>query len=95
MDYTKIMFVLAAYLFYFLAASVSPVQRRWLAVHKDGGDQIAFSFQVMFCTATLGLILPLFVSPEFSGSALKIFLLALTAGTTGGCFFISNYTAQK
>ena len=48
------MTILLAYLFYFVAASASPLQRRWLAVKRDGGGQIDFAFKVMLIVATCG-----------------------------------------
>jgi len=89
------MIVLLAYLFYFVAASASPVQRRWLSTKHDGGGQIDFAFRVMLITAFFGLIIPLFSHPYLSGSLVKVALLALTAGLSGAGFFVANYTAQK
>jgi len=42
-----------AYLFYFVAGSASPLQRRRLATakNKENTGQIAFAFQIMAITA--------------------------------------------
>ncbi len=54
------MIAFLSYIFYFVAASVSPLQRRWLASHKnvDNEGQIHFAFQVTFITVILSLLLP-------------------------------------
>lgn len=85
-----------AYLFYFIAASVSPLQRRWLAVKREGGGQIAFSFQTMLIVALLGTIVLPFIHPfALQGDRNLLFTLVLVCGLTGGLHFVSNYSAQK
>ena len=56
------MIIILAYIFYFIAASASPLQRRWLAKNKnpENTGQIHFAFQVAFITVVLSLLLPIF-----------------------------------
>lgn len=89
------MTILLAYLFYFVAASASPLQRRWLAVKRDGGGQIDFAFKVMLIVATCGFGLILFFPPELKGGLVQLALLCLTCGIFGASYFVSNYSAQK
>jgi hypothetical protein len=51
-----------SYIFFFVAASASPLQRRWLATNKnkDNKGQIHFAFQITFVISILGLFLPFF-----------------------------------
>jgi drug/metabolite transporter (DMT)-like permease len=91
------MMVLLAYLFYFIAASASPLQRRWLAVQKGGesSGQLHFAFQVMAVTVLLSFFFPFFSPFYLSGNALNLVLLTLASGVFGGGYFWANYTAQK
>lgn len=91
------MSALLAYLFYFIAASASPLQRRWLAVHKGGNPegQLHFAFQVTAITAILGLLLPFFKPLSFSGDILTLTFLTVVCGIFGGGFFWASYAAQK
>ncbi len=92
------MLALLAYLFYFVAASVSPLQRRWLAkrhleVSNDG--QIRLAFYAMLIVALSGVFL-LFIEPiKFQGDLLTIVLLGLVTAVIGGGLYIPNYIAQK
>ena len=63
-----------AYIFYFVAASASPLQRRWLAKNKnkENTGQIAFAFQVAGIVAILSLLLPLFQPIYFKGNILSL-----------------------
>jgi uncharacterized membrane protein len=88
--------VILAYLFYFIAASASPLQRRWLAVNREGGGQIDFAFRVMLIVALLGSIsIPFFKPLVLSGDNLELTGLALVAGIFGAGYFIASYVAQK
>jgi len=87
--------ILLAYLFYFVAASASPLQRRWLATKHDGGGQVAFASRVMLIVASLGLLLPLFFDVELRGNSFEIIALCLSCGVFGAGYFISSYTAQR
>ena len=89
------MIILLAYLFYFVAASASPLQRRWLATKHDGGGQVAFASRVMLIVASLGLLLPLFFDVELRGNSFEIIALCLSCGVFGAGYFISSYTAQR
>lgn len=86
-----------AYLFYFLAASASPLQRRWLAVNRfgDSRGQIKFAFYVTFITVILSLLLPLFAPFSITGNVSILVFLTLCCGIFGAGFFISSYIAQK
>lgn len=91
------MLILLSYLFYFVAASASPLQRRWLATQKniENTGQIHFAFQVAFVTVILSLLLPLFEPLYFEGNIYHLLGLSLICGLFGAGYFISSYTAQK
>ncbi len=86
-----------SYIFYFFAASASPLQRRWLATNKnlDNKGQINFAFQVTFVTVVLSLLLPFFKPFYLQGNILNLIGLGLVCGIFGAGYFISSYTAQK
>lgn len=89
--------MIIGYLFYFVAASASPLQRRWLAKKKnrDNKGQIRFAFQVMTVVALLGLLIPLFQPTSFVGPPFMLLTLSACAGIFGAIFFVSSFTAQK
>lgn len=91
------MLTLLSYLFYFVAASASPLQRRWLATRKntDNTGQISLAFQVTLITVILSLLLPIFKPFYFQGSSLVLIVLTSVSGIFGAGYFISFYTAQK
>jgi drug/metabolite transporter (DMT)-like permease len=91
------MAILLSYLFYFVAASASPLQRRWLAKQKDVGSrgQIVFAFQIALVMALLGLLLPFFKPFYLHGSPAQLIALALAAGISGAGYFIFLYIAQR
>lgn len=91
------MAILLAYLFYFIAASASPLQRRWLAVNRDASQrgQVHFAFQIMLMLVFFGFGLPFFQPFFIRGSIFNIILLALICGISGAGYFISSYVAQK
>lgn len=90
------MLLAICYLFYFAAAIISPLQRRRLSLASHGsGYAPAFAFRVSIVVACLGMVLPLFVAPEFKGESLKLFLLTLTCGVFGAVSISSQYWAQK
>jgi drug/metabolite transporter (DMT)-like permease len=86
-----------SYVFYFIAASASPLQRRWLATTKntDNKGQIHFAFQVTFITVVLSLLLPIFRPFYLAGDSSYLIGLSLICGVFGAGYFISSYTAQK
>lgn len=86
-----------SYIFYFIAASASPLQRRWLATKKnaDNKGQIHFAFQVSFVTIVLSLLLPFFKPFQLTGNIFHLIGLAIICGIFGGGYFIASYTAQK
>ncbi len=89
------MAIFLAYLFYFAANTVSPLQRRWLATTREGGGQIDFAFRVFAVVSTLALSLVFFKRPELHGSPTKLILLTLTTGIFGSTFFACHYAAQR
>lgn len=88
---------LLSYIFYFIAASASPLQRRWLAKNKNltNEGQIHFAFQVTFITVVLSLVLPFFKPFQLEGNIYYLIGLALICGLFGASYFIFSYTAQK
>ncbi len=91
------MIIFLSYIFYFIAATVSPLQRRWLAKNKnlDNQGQIHFSFMVALVVAILSLFLPLFQPFFISGNVSYLIFLSLTTGIFGAFFYISSFIAQK
>ncbi len=91
------MIVLLSYLFYFIAASASPLQRRWLAVTKKAEDkgQVDFAFKVVLTTVVLSLAIPFFQPFRLGGSLIYLVFLSVICGLFGAGFFISSYVAQK
>jgi drug/metabolite transporter (DMT)-like permease len=91
------MSILLAYLFYFVAASASPLQRRWLAVNRasQADGQIYLAFQVTGFTAILGFSLflfePLYISPDH----LKLAAFTIACGIFGAGYFWASYSSQK
>jgi len=91
------MIILLSYIFYFIAATASPLQRRWLATNKNIANkgQIHFAFQVTFITVVLSLLLPVFKPFYVSGNNFYLIGLSLICGVFGASYFISSYFAQK
>lgn len=91
------MTAILAYIFYFIAASASPLQRRWLAKHKnpENTGQIHFAFQVAFITVVFSLLLPIFKPFYLEGNIFYLVGLSLICGVFGAGYFISSYIAQK
>ena len=86
-----------AYLFYFVAGSASPLQRRRLATakNKENTGQIAFAFQIMAITALWGLLLPFFQPLYFKGDMLSLALLWIACWAFWAGYFICFFAAQK
>ncbi len=91
------MIIILSYIFYFIAASVSPLQRRWLAKTKDAKSrsEIDFAFKVALVTVGLSLFMPLFSPFKITGNPYYLFFLALVCGVCGAAFLITSYIAQK
>jgi drug/metabolite transporter (DMT)-like permease len=90
------MAILFAYIFYFIVASISPLQRRWLSTKDvDHDGQTHFAMQVVFIVALLGLLLPIFQPFKIEGNPTELLGLALICGIFGGGYFIASFTAQK
>lgn len=91
------MIAFLSYLFYFIAATVSPLQRRWLATHRNikNEGQIRLAFQVTFITVILSFTLPLFERFHLQGNIFHLVGLSLICGLFGAGYFVFSYTAQK
>ena len=89
--------VFLAYLFYFVAASASPLQRRWLAVKRDVGnkEQINFAFRTTLFLIFGSLFFPLFSPFYISGNVWHLVFLSLISGVFGMAYFILSYISQK
>lgn len=86
-----------AYIFYFIAASASPLQRRWLAKTKnaDNSGQIAFAFHVTLVAVVLSLGLLFYQPFHITGNTTFIVTLTLLCGIFGSLTAVFGYTAQK
>ncbi|MBP9690974.1 DMT family transporter [Candidatus Woesebacteria bacterium] len=86
-----------AYIFYFIAASASPLQRRWLAKTKniDNTGQTAFAFHVTLVAVVLSLGLLLYEPFHITGNIPLIITLTLVCGIFGSLTAVLGYTAQK
>lgn len=91
------MAILLSYLFYFVAASASPLQRRWLMSRKnaDNKGQIHFAFQINLVVVILSLLIPFFQPFYFEGNILNLLALTLICGMFGSGFYLASFTAQK
>ncbi len=91
------MLQILSYLFYFVSASASPVQRRWLATAKNHANtgQVHFAFQVALVTVILSLILPVVKPFYIEGNIRTLLGLSCICGLFGAGYFISSYTAQQ
>lgn len=89
------MLLILCYLFYFVAATASPLQRRKLSLASHGSGQVVFAFRVSLVVAVLGLLLPFFSNPEIKGDWLQLVFLALVCGIFGAGSIATQYWAQK
>ena len=83
------MLILLNYLFYFIAASASPLQRRWLATtRREAGPQgqVFLAFTNTLIVAVLGLFIPLFSKFELSDNYSQITILGILCGLFGAGF---------
>jgi hypothetical protein len=84
-----------AYMFYFIAATVAPIQRRWLSTKNEGGNKFDLSFKVSLVQSTFALTLLFFFPIVLHGSYLNIILLLITSGVCGIGYSVSYFTAQR
>jgi drug/metabolite transporter (DMT)-like permease len=85
-----------AYLFYFVVASASPIQRRWLAINRPKHKgELLFATRVMGIVALMSLAILLFSRPSFNGNPWFIIFLTVLCAIGGGGFFAGQYTAQR
>jgi drug/metabolite transporter (DMT)-like permease len=91
------MIIILSYIFYSIAASVSPLQRRWLAKNKGGAsrNQIDFTFKVTLVVVALSTLIPLLSPLRFSGNPYYLFILTLACGVCGAVAVTAIYMAQK
>lgn len=91
------MSIVFAYIFYFIAASASPLQRRWLAKNKNlnNSGQIAFSFHVTVITSILSLFLLLIEPFSIKGNISSLVFGTLICAVAGAFSYVLSYTAQK
>lgn len=86
---------LLAYLFYFVAATIAPIQRRWLATKNEGGNKIDLAFKVSLVSAVSILILPVFSPFQLQGSYSSIVLLLVASAIGGACASVCYFAAQR
>lgn len=90
------MAVFWAYVFYFVVASASPIQRRWLAINRPKAKgELLFATRVMGIVALLSLTVLIFSQPHFQGNPWFIASLTALCAIGGGGFFAGQYTAQR
>lgn len=91
------MIIFFSYIFYFIASSISPLQRRWLAKTKntDNTGQIAFAFYSTVITLILSLGLLLYQPFHVTGDILTVVGITLICGVFGSLTMVLGYTAQK
>ncbi len=91
------MTIFLSYIFYFIVASASPLQRRWLAKTKNAENtgQIHFAFQMSLVIVFLTLFIPFFEPLYFSGNPYYLILLSLVCGVFGAGVYITSFIAQK
>lgn len=91
--------ILLSYIFYFIAASASPLQRRWLAKKKDhtigSKGQIAFAFHTLLFLVLGSLFFQFFEPIYVSGSIFYLVGFSVICGIFGALHFIFSYTAQR
>lgn len=91
--------ILLSYIFYFIAASASPLQRRWLAKKKDQNvspkGQIAFAFHTLLFLVLGSLFFQFFEPLYIVGPISYLIGFSLICGVFGALHFIFSYTAQR
>ncbi len=91
------MIIFLSYLYYFIASSISSLQRRWLIKQKEftTREQITFTFHCISMLFLGSLFFPFFSPFYISGNPIYLFLLALTCAIFGASSNIASYIAQK
>lgn len=90
------MAALISYLFYFVAATASPLQRRHLAIRRiNDKGQLDFAFRVMLITLLLSPVLMIFKRPVIKENLIEIILLAIVCGIFGAVSIGLQYIAQR
>ncbi len=91
------MIILLSYIFYFIAGTLSPIQRRRLATKKNSENkwQISLAFHVTLVVTILSLLLPFFQPFYIQGNVFYLISLSLICGISGAIYFISFFIAQK
>lgn len=91
------MAVFFAYLFYFVASTASPLQRRWLAKTKQSekDNQILFAFHISIIISILGLGLLFYKPFNLSGDFWLLGIGTLVCGIAGALSYVFSYVAQK
>lgn len=91
--------ILLGYIFYFVAASASPLQRRWLAKKKDDlvnpKAQTAFAFHTMLFLVLGSLFFPFFEPITIVGPVSSLIGFSIICGVFGALYFILSYRAQR
>ncbi len=86
---------LLAYLFYFIAATIAPIQRRWLSTKNEGGNKIDLAFKVSLVAAAFILILPVFAPFHLQGPYSSVIMLLLASAVAGAGASVSYFAAQR
>ncbi len=84
------------YIFYFIAATISPLQRRHIALKRtNDAGQLDFAFHIMLITFVLSVILVVFKHPELNQSWYVAGFLAVVCGISGATSIGTQYIAQR
>lgn len=91
------MAIILSYIFYFVAASISPLQRRWLATrdYVSHEGQIDFAFKTAGICSFLSLTFPFFSPLYFHGNRTTILIMAVACGLFGAAYWMSLFSAQS
>ncbi len=86
-----------AYLFYFIASTASPLQRRWLAKtkHTTADNQILFAFHISLIISVLGFGLLLYKPFYILGDYVMLAIMTIVCGISGALSYVFLYGAQK
>ena len=91
------MTIFLSYIFYFIASTLWPLQRRSLALKKEVSEkeQVSFAFNVMLILVAFSFLLPIFQPLYFSGNVLQLIFLSIVSGLCGMGYFVLSYIAQR